>query len=360
MSGAAPAAGDRILVVRFGSLGDVVLSFAAAAALARPGRAIAYLVKEPYADLVRAQPWAAEVLALPDADRGAAGARRWRERLRGREWDAVLDLQASARSRYLTRGLAARTVRWRRQGLARRLWVWGRPARRLGWRPPAVRPAWLRFHDAAVALGAGPARPPRVELPDAAAAAAQRWLEAAGGSDQDRRIALAPAAAWPTKEWPERHALALAERLLAAGHRLLIVSTAPERERLAALDRGLAGQARAAWFTGPLTVAAALLARADAAVTPDSGLMHLAAAVGAPVVALFGSTVPELGFAPAGDGHGVLGRALPCRPCAVHGRRVCPLGHLACLAELAPDAVAEAVAAALAAPRAAPAPPPRG
>ena len=351
MSGAtAPAAGGRVLVVRFGSLGDVVLSFAACAALARarPGMALSYLVKEAYAELVRAQPWADEVLGLAEADRGAEGARRWRERLTSGAWDAVLDLQGSARSRYLLRGLAPRIVRWGARGLERRAWVWGRTARRLGWRPPAVRAAWLRFHDAAARLGAGPAEPPHAAVPAEAAATAAEFLAGWGVGGSESVVAFAPAAAWPTKEWPEHHALALAEHLLADGCRLLLVSTAAERQRLALLDRCVAGEARAAWFTGPLPVAAALLARATAAVTPDSGLMHLAAAVGTPVVGLFGSTVPELGFAPAGPGHGVLGLALSCRPCAVHGRRRCPLGHFACLAGLEPHAVRRELTAVLA------------
>src|SRR5207244_11925784 len=63
---------SRILVVRFGSLGDVVLSFAACQSLARarPDRSLSYLVKEAYAPLVAAQPWVGEVFVLPDRERG--------------------------------------------------------------------------------------------------------------------------------------------------------------------------------------------------------------------------------------------------------------------------------------------------
>ena len=62
------------------------------------------------------------------------------------------------------------------------------------------------------------------------------------------------------------------------------------------------------------------------------------------VVALFGSTAPELGFAPAGEGHVVLCRHEPCQPCTLHGRPSCPKRHFRCMNELRPEQVAEAVA----------------
>jgi heptosyltransferase-2 len=71
--------------------------------------------------------------------------------------------------------------------------------------------------------------------------------------------------------------------------------------------------------------------------------MHLAAARGARVVAMFGSTSPVLGFAPGGEGHAVLCRNEPCQPCTLHGRERCPKGHFRCMVELRPAAVLEAL-----------------
>jgi heptosyltransferase-2 len=84
---------------------------------------------------------------------------------------------------------------------------------------------------------------------------------------------------------------------------------------------------------------AAVMSRCAAAVSCDSGLMHLAAARGLRVVALFGSTAPELGFAPAGEGHVILCRHEPCQPCTLHGRAICPKKHFRCMVELEPDQV---------------------
>ncbi len=89
---------------------------------------------------------------------------------------------------------------------------------------------------------------------------------------------------------------------------------------------------------------AAALSAAAAAVTHDSGLMHLAAARGTRVVALFGSTSPALGFAPTGDGHVVLCRNEPLP--ALHAprpRERCPEGHFDCMRKLEPEQVVDAL-----------------
>jgi heptosyltransferase-2 len=89
-----------------------------------------------------------------------------------------------------------------------------------------------------------------------------------------------------------------------------------------------------------LMQAAALIAGAKAVVANDSGLMHLAAALGRPLVALFGPSDPALTPPLAADA-AVLARDLACQPC--HARR-CPLVHHKCLEELSPRVVSERLA----------------
>ena len=90
-----------------------------------------------------------------------------------------------------------------------------------------------------------------------------------------------------------------------------------------------------------LATAIDLLSAADCVVANDSGLMHVAAALGRPVIALFGSTSPDF-TPPLGDRAVVLREPQPCSPCF---QRTCPLGHLRCLVDLSPARVLEEIAA---------------
>ncbi|HJS47025.1 MAG TPA: glycosyltransferase family 9 protein, partial [Gemmatimonadales bacterium] len=87
----------------------------------------------------------------------------------------------------------------------------------------------------------------------------------------------------------------------------------------------------------------ALLAAAAAAAAGDTGVMHMATAVGTPVVALFGPTVRQFGFFPYRARALVLERELSCRPCTFHGSARCPLGHHRCLRDISPEEVARGV-----------------
>ncbi len=93
----------------------------------------------------------------------------------------------------------------------------------------------------------------------------------------------------------------------------------------------------------------AALKRAAALISGDTGVMHMATAVGIPVVALFGPTVRQFGFFPyRADRSSVIELPLDCRPCSAQGGPSCPLGHHRCLRAIAPETVFEALTAVLA------------
>jgi heptosyltransferase-2 len=78
-------------------------------------------------------------------------------------------------------------------------------------------------------------------------------------------------------------------------------------------------------------------------VSGDTGVMHMATAVGTPVVALFGPTVRPFGFFPYSSRAQVVELGLSCRPCSSKGGPQCPLGHHRCLVDIAPVTVCEAL-----------------
>ncbi len=185
----------------------------------------------------------------------------------------------------------------------------------------------LRDYDSLLRLrGIAPdMEPPRLVLPPAARTRAEAALAAAGlrGSGGDRLILLAPGAAFSwTKRWPPERFGRLAAMLSAAGSTPAF-AIGPGEEPLAAKAVAEApGTPVLGADLDPVELAA-LFSYARAVVANDSGPMHLAAAVGAPVVAIFGPTDPGR-TAPSGSPAGIIDRYVFCSPCFL---QECPYRH---------------------------------
>lgn len=197
----------------------------------------------------------------------------------------------------------------------------------------------LDYRDAAYVPDA------RLELALDLAATAKDVLERLSIADRRPLVAIHAGAAFgPAKRWPPARFGELADALVRERGASVVLVGGPGEEALAA---EVAGASRA-----PLTLAVgrttvvelvALLAAADLVVANDSGPMHLAGALGRPLVAIFGSTDP-VATGPVGPASVVVREPVPCSPCFA---RDCPLGHLACLEGIAVDRVLSAALARL-------------
>ena len=139
------------------------------------------------------------------------------------------------------------------------------------------------------------------------------------------------------KKWPEAHYGALAKQLIDQGYRIWIFGS-PADQATGETIVSIAGR-DCINLAGETSILEAidLLAICQTVVSNDSGLMHIAAAVGTRVVAIYGSTSP--GFTPpiSEEAH-IVSRTLDCSPCF---KRTCPLGHKDCLNKLMPEQVLE-------------------
>jgi heptosyltransferase-2 len=181
------------------------------------------------------------------------------------------------------------------------------------------------------ALGAAPPAP--VLVPDAANATAA--MRALGLSTRQPIAIICPGAEYgPAKRWPSGHFIGLARRLLDAGYAVWLLGSANDRSAAAPIAAAIA---RVRDLTGrtDLGTAIDLLSLATVVVSNDSGLMHAAAAVGRPLVALFGSSSPEY-TPPLSPLARIAKIEIACSPCF---ERECPLGHFKCMRELAPEVV---------------------
>lgn len=148
-------------------------------------------------------------------------------------------------------------------------------------------------------------------------------------------ICIAPSSVWMTKRYPLTHWVQLIDAL-PAGHRIYLIG-GPEDRELAQDILKLIQRPDVHTLCGELRImeSAALMADAVMNYTNDSGPMHFASAMNAPVTAVYCSTHPCFGFGPLSDQHRVVDAGnLYCRPCGIHGYPACPQGHFRCATDI--------------------------
>ncbi|MGL6160852.1 lipopolysaccharide heptosyltransferase II [Microbulbifer sp.] len=198
---------------------------------------------------------------------------------------------------------------------------------------------------AALGLEKGAALPQQLPYPKLEVGTDAAELRGRLSLDAQRPVlALCPGAEFgPSKRWPEQHYAAVAEERVGRGWQVWLMGSANDRAVCEQIVERLSDKARQWAFNlaGETSLGQAidLLAEAGGVVSNDSGLMHVAAALGRPLVAVYGSTSP--GFTPPlGERVRVVSIEVECGPCF---QRECPLGHHKCMAQLMPDRVVSAL-----------------
>ncbi len=316
------ASGQRILVIRYSALGDVVLATSVMEPLRRrfPGARIEWVTSPALAPLLEGLPGIAAVHRL--GKRGGHGPLALARRLRGR-FDLAIDLQEKVKSRLLALAAAPRRLHFHRRTFGQALWAL------VGRDRPVTRAHATRLYAEVLApLGVEAPGRPELAVGERARALAREALAGA------RRplVGIAPGATWATKRWaPERFA-AVADALHAAGHGLVLVAGPGDAVAATAFRAALHAPLDADLTSLPVDVLAGALGELKLLVACDSGPVHLATALGVPTLALFGPT-STVRWAPAPPGR-ALSLGLPCQPCSNHGGERCPLGHHDCLRRL--------------------------
>ena len=333
----------NILIIKPSSFGDIVQALPVAAHLrsAWPGARISWLVNTQYRRLLEHNPCIDRLFLfqrhlwrphrnLPEAISSFV---RLCRQLYGARFDTVLDLQGLFRSGLLTAMTGAAT----RAGFAN-----ARECARLFYTsrvdvPDEEMHAVERYLLVAEALGG---RRREVTFPLGTGEEEETWAAQFVQGGRPRRhapvVGLSPSARWKTKRWPHECCARVGDLLSSAGAEVVIIGGASgESDAIARLMKGRALAVDR--ITDPLKMAA-LLKRLDVLVTTDSGPMHLAAALGVPVVALFGPTNHRR-TGPYGAHHRVICAPVDCRPCY---RRECDRDPR-CMTAIRVETVCEAV-----------------
>lgn len=361
-SAAAPAAPlpGSVLLVKLGSLGEVVHTLPAAKAIrnAFPEAHLGWVVEQSSASLVRSQPWVDETIEWGRRRWGALG--KLLSRLRSGHWDAAIDFQGRFASGLIawlsgaprrvgfTPSLEAAHGFYNERLLLETLEIHAvernlaLAAKLIGEAPatPLERPYLLRLPPAGD-LGAGtlfPLHPGNDDL-----AAVEAWAQSRHFTPaREQLVVLNPHGSRSANRWPAHHYIQLVQRLLKRPQvRVALSGGDAARETC---DEIAAPFGDAVWRAdgrfSPLSMAA-LFSQASVVVAGDTGPLHLAAAVGTPMVALFGAT-SAVRSGPYAANAIVLNAELACSPC---GAKACPLKYdpPLCMQQIPVDRVLAAV-----------------
>lgn len=312
----------KILVIRFSSIGDIVLTSPVLRCLKQqlPDAEIDFCTKQKFSWLVAPNPFVGKVLTLDDSLIAL------RNQIAAGKYDVIVDLHNNLRSRLLTAMLpAVRCLRFRKENAAKRKLVatHGKSA--------PVSHVVHRYMHAVASLGV---------VYDGKGLdffyPADSDLDAATLSSlpSQKFVAFAAGGTHATKRLPANK---IAELLIAAPMPVVILGD--KTDRIAAEQAASGLQNKVLNLCGMLSFgqSARVLEAADVVLTHDTGLMHVAAAMKKPVVSIWGNTIPGFGmsaFYPDGteirrevaevDG-------LNCRPCSRIGYAQCPKGHFKCM-----------------------------
>lgn len=335
---------QRALFIRFGGMGDILLATPSVRAVsaAFPGIAIDFIVGGGMRDALAGHPCVRNVITF---DKRGVDSRLdhfipflWR--VARARYDLVINLHPSAKSYLMAAASGART--------------------RLTFQKcMAVQPGTGRvahavddFYKELAPLGVPPLTDRSLDffIPDADRRGVERRLAEAGVSASDRLLVINPAASRPLNRWPLERFRAVAAHWAAEPGVKVAVTGAPASFKTVmdgldevSLAREVASaDERIINFAGRLTVKqfGAVLARADALLTCDTGPMHIGAAVGTPLVVLSGAADPDRTGPLTESSTVLIDRTLSCCPCR---DRICARGDMMCMQNLSVPAVISAV-----------------
>jgi heptosyltransferase-2 len=322
----------RFLVLRFSAIGDLLLTAPALAALRSACHGpceIHLLVRAPYAEV--AAGFGPLVDTIHTFDRTTAEAL---PALKSLDFNYVIDLQGNVRSRRVCRALGVLTFRVNKMNWAKWLLV-------RGFRTPPIPHIVDRYTEAFAAFGAVPPTVWPTLFPP------QTQTQTQTQTPTQTQTSICLGAAHPGKRIPPSTLRAVAEALVRGGHRVVLLGGPDDRDVAEFVADGLEVENRAG--TTDIAGSAAVLRASEAALVADTGMMHLAAAVGTRTVAVWGCTRPSLGMAawqPAPGSVDLLPEGRSPRPCSKLGNRCRygrPDGPEGCTHQVSPERILRAL-----------------
>lgn len=312
----------KILIVRFSSLGDILLTTPLIRSLGKQYNQlkIDFVIKKQFEDVVLNNPHLNKVFSIGNFDE----LKEVKNELIKNGYDAVIDLQNNFRSRKLVSGISKNIFRFNKPNVSKFLLV----NFKINFLKEII-PIPVRYANSI----------PNFRLDDKGL---ELFLPEDITPQIDRTndiIGLCPGSVHKTKMWPEEYFIEIGNMFVKNNFKVVLLGGKSDRE-ICKKIAGLIPTAIDLSNDNKLYETSANMKKCKTVICNDSGLMHTAVASNVPVVALFGSTVKEFGFAPYRSKSLVIeNNSLSCRPCSHIGLAECPKQHFDCMKTLTPKLV---------------------
>lgn len=355
----------KILVIRFSSLGDVILTTPLLKTLRKkfPESEIHYCVFASYADVLKYNPNVDRLIEVNDKPTFAK-LREIKKKLRQERYDLILDAHNNLRTVYLRLFMPGEVRKFRKYSFRKFLLV------KFKWNlmkgVPSIAERQLSILNTPVSLNearnlinsptggffAGAQNDtnsgvsnciPETFTNEDSQRNAERKLKEAGISGTKELICIVAGAGHFTKTYPAEYLASLLTSLRRREeYNFVLVGKGKDKKNIEIIKKLTTDDVCDLCDKLSLPELAEVMRRCSLVITGDTGPMHIAEAVGVPIVMIAGSSVREFGFFPLTENSVVIeNEGLPCRPCSHIGRESCPLGHFKCMMELKPERVYE-------------------
>jgi heptosyltransferase-2 len=321
----------KILVTRFSSLGDIVLTTPVYhnLKLSYPECKISVAVKEKFSDILEGNPYIDNLIVLKNGESIFSLIKR----IRIEKFDVFIDLHNKLRS-FILRLFCPipEVIVYRKNAISKYLYIKNSAKRNF-----TTTHTIEKYLDVLKEIGIHPTiQSPEIFVNDYF----NHFCEQYKVGQNDLLIGINTGSVWPTKKWlPERFAEVADWLTTNYGAKIVIVGSTNDRDDINKVLAAAKHQYIDLCGKTNLKELATLISRCSLFITNDSGPMHIATAFHVPLVAIFGSTTKELGFAPYGENNCIVEVDLPCRPCSSHGLKNCPKNHFQCMRDISSEQV---------------------
>ncbi len=334
---------NNILIIRLSSMGDVIIATPLIRLINQkfPDAKIDFAVAQNFADILKYNPRINNIYHYDKSiprNMQKESRNKFLSEINLKQYDLLIDLQKNIRSYQFSSGIFKSKVSMNKNRLHKLSLVYCKKPLKSGLR---VAEEYIRTVDE---LGVKPDK----KCPEI-------WLQSDLDSgrylphfrkqtNEIKNIVIAPGAHHYTKQWPKEKFAALV-KLLIEKYNCSIKLTGGNADVQICDDiirqcgmniENIAGRTDIIGTTE-------LIDKSDLVISNDTGVMHIASARNVPVAAIFGSTVPELGFSPYNVKHEIVQKSIKCRPCTHIGRAECPKGHFDCMKKIEPSDIIMAV-----------------